>query len=142
MAIEVFHTELSLALLGFVQGFDNVGAGCPDSTILAIDIFNKDGQALSSVTQLGWAGLSRLSLTDHDASVAEEHLRAGNRLAIAEVFAKTEHASEPADRLRKILINEVREENVGGDGTVLEHWIILGPGPDHVLAANSAIAHF
>ena len=71
MAIEIFDSELALAVLGFVKLLHDLAARLPYSAILAIDILHEDSQALGSVSEFGRTRLSRLRLPHHDASAPE-----------------------------------------------------------------------
>ena len=61
---------------------------------------------------------------EHDPRVAKMHLRALNRIAIAIVLDESEYAGQPFDGRCNILINEVREDNIGRYGAIL-HNVIL-----------------
>src|SRR5579864_70889 len=124
MAVEVLDSKLPLTVLGFMECLYNLGPRFLYSAIKTVDIFNKDCQTLSSVTELGRTGMPGLRLPDHNPGTAKKQLGAGG-LAIAVVLGKSEHTCEPGNRRGKVLILDVRQNNVRRHGTVLQHSLIL-----------------
>ena len=114
VAVEIFDAVLPLPILRFMQPLNNLGAGGLGSAIVLVNIFHEDGHTLRSITKSRWARLSWFRLPDHDAGTTEKHLRAGDWFPIAEVFGETEYASKPRNRIRKVLVSNVGEQNVGG----------------------------
>jgi len=114
MAVEVFDAVLPLSVLRFMQLLNNLGASGLGSAIVLVNLFHEDGHTLRSITKLRWARLSRFRLPDHNAGTTEKHLCAGDWFPVVKVLGETEYASKPRNRLRKVLVSNMQEQNVGG----------------------------
>src|SRR5579872_7445309 len=111
MAIEILDSKLPLTVLRFMKFLHNLGSRFLYSAIKTVDIFNKDCQTLSSVAELCGTGMPAVRLPDHNPGMAKEQLGAGGP-AIAVVLGKSEHACKPGNRRGKVLILDVRQNDV------------------------------
>ena len=100
--------------------------------VVGFDVFDEDGEVLGSEASLCGAGASARAC-DHDVRVAKVHLGAAG-LAVAEVLGEAEDAGEPRDGGCNVLIDDVGEDRIGGDGTIRYHAGIL---PDKLIVSIS-----
>jgi hypothetical protein len=128
VAGEVLGSVLTLAILSYMQIFDNPSASGFRSLEMGIHVFKEHSQALSSESQLRGSGPTRTSSLKHDPRVTEKHLcsvdwAAG--LAIAVVFSEPERFAQPSDGFGHVRIDDVRQDSVGGYGAIRYHWNCL-----------------
>ncbi len=127
VAVEVLGCVLEFTIDGFVKILQDLGACRFCSLEMSINVINKHSQALSSIAELRRARSAWLRSPDHNPGIAEMHLRAADRcgVAIAVVFNEAEGFAQPSNRLGNILINDMRQNGVNRDGTILLHTLII-----------------
>jgi len=128
VAVEVLGCVLEFAIDGFVRILQDLGASGFCALEMRFKILNKHGQALRSRAQLSRGRGACARPVEHNPGIAEMHLRAADRLrgiAIAVVFNEAEGFAQPSNRLGNILINDMRQNGVNRDGTILLHTLII-----------------
>jgi len=119
MTIEVFDAVLALAVNGFMELFPDEGTLPYGVVVMSVDVGNDNGEHLS----VGADGSGGFAVGpragQHDDCVAEVDLDAADGVAIMEVFAEAEDSAEPVAGLRDVAVDEMRDEDVGGDGAVV-----------------------
>jgi len=116
---------LAFAVVGEVERLDDGGAFALGVGEMGVDIGDEDGEALGGGAELGGSGAAGAGAAEHDPGVAEVHLGAGGAAVIASVaivLEEAEGAGEPVDGLGDVFVDDVREEDVGGDGGVGDHF--------------------
>jgi hypothetical protein len=121
VAVEILDSVLSFAIYSFVEILNDLHARRPRFFEVRIHIVYEHGQRLRPNASLHGALSTLPRLGEHNPGVAEMHLRALGRIAVAIMLDESEGASEPIDRLGNVLIDEMRKNNVGGHGTILHN---------------------
>jgi len=86
---------------------------------MSVDSVEEDGEHLGAATGDGWTFPAIARAGDHDDGIAEAHLDAADRVAVAIEFREAEDASEPCAGIRDVAVDEMREQGSGGDGAVV-----------------------
>jgi len=126
--VEVLGCVLEFTIDGFVKILQDLGACRFCSLEMRINVINKHSQALSSIAELRRARSAWLRSMEHNPGITEMHLRAADRpggIAIAVVLDEPEGFAQPSNRLGNILINDMRQNGVNRDGTILLHTLII-----------------
>jgi len=121
VSLEVLDAVLKLAVPGFVKLLNDFGARCFRSAVVGVDIIHKYGEALRPVAGLCWGGAPGSCACQHDPRIPEVHLCALDRIAAAVVFDEAEHIGKPVNRFSDVAINDVWQQNISRNGTVLQH---------------------
>jgi len=119
---------LTLAIAGDVDLLDDCGAGRFGALEMRIDIRHENRQRLRGEAALRGCGIAWFQSVQHDMSVVQVDLRAGDGVAIAVMFAESESGAEPCDGRRHVLNRHVRQQNVGGNGSIAHRLSILRLG--------------
>ena len=130
---EVLDAVLALAVWGLVQLFDDPGASRSCPVIMRLHVLNKDGEALRPAADLRRSGAAWPSRSQHDPGIAQVHLRAVGGFAVAEAFDETKGSCELGNCGGDVLVHDVRHQDIGRDGTVVQHGQIV-ERPTHPLA--------
>src|SRR5579863_8612718 len=127
MAIEIFYSVLKLAVFGLVKLFDNFRTCGFRSLEMRFHVFDENGQTLSSVTQLAGTATAGPGLPKHDPSLAKVHLGAISGVPVSVVLDESERSVEPRNRAGNVAIDDMRQNNIRGHGTVVQHRLTLPP---------------
>lgn len=127
VAVEVEGGVLVFTVDGFVGFLNDPCAGCFGALEVGVHVINENSQALGCVAEFSRALKAGLRLIDHDDGAAGVELRAAEGVAVAIVLGESEGGGEPGDGGGEILIDDVREHGVDGDGAVLRHGKKVAP---------------
>jgi hypothetical protein len=97
VAIEILGTVLEFAIDSLVEILQDLGTRRFRPLEVRIDMVDKQSQALRSVAEFCRTRAALSRPYQHDPGVAEMHLRAASRIAIAVVLGKTEGFAEPGN---------------------------------------------
>src|SRR5664279_2427771 len=125
VSLEVLDAVLTLAVRGLVEFLNDPGARRFRSAVVGINVVHKYGEALGVVAGIYRAGAAGSCACQQDPCVAEVHLSAIDGIAAAVVLDKAARRGEPRDRTGNIPVNDMRQQNIGRYGTVLQHLQIV-----------------
>jgi hypothetical protein len=91
---------------------------------MRVDVIDEHRQRLRRHAALHRARRTRSRGPKHDPRIAQIHLRALRRIAVAIVFGESEHTGQPGGRGGNVPINNVREDDIGRYGAIL-HKVCL-----------------
>jgi len=156
MTVEVFDAVLALAVDGFVKLFPDGGALSERVPVVSVDVGNDDGEHLG-VGANGGGGFAVFTRAgEHDDGIAEVDLDAADRVAVVEVFGETEDPAKPIAALGDVAVDEMRDNDVGGDRAVVHadsmrrdlrvgqgkrvaKVIVWGPAGTSIVCANQVL---
>ena len=118
VAFEVLRYVLAFAVDGLVEFFKDVGAGGLGVGVVSANVLQKDGESLGMVAELGGTHGAGARTTEHDVGGASAHLNAADGVAVTVVLGEAEDVGEPVAGSDEIVIDEVGEDGVDGDGAV------------------------
>ena len=95
VAFEILRYVLALAVDGFMELFEDVGARAFGVDVVGLYVVEKDGEGLGAVAELGGAHGAFLRDFEHDAGGGETHLDAAEGVAVTVVLGEAEDAGEP-----------------------------------------------
>jgi hypothetical protein len=119
VAVEIFRRVLTLAVYRLMEFFHNLGPGRFRVGEVRIHIIDEDCQGLRSLAKLGRSRAARPRRIEHDPSPSEMHLSAIRRIAISVMLGEVEYLSEPCYSGPDVLICDVRQDGVYGNGSIL-----------------------
>ena len=118
MAVEIFEPVLTFAVASFVEILDDLCTAALRPFVVGVDIVNENGQTLRSATNLSRGAVPGFRTLEHDHRVAEMHLRAADWITVAVMLSETESPGQPCDRFHHVVINDMRQHDIGWDRAV------------------------
>src|SRR5277367_1721309 len=120
VAIRVLNCILQFAINGFVKVLYDLCSCGFGSGEVRVHVVDEDGQGLGSIPEVRRRGMAASAL-DHDACFPCVHLCAAEGLAVTIVLLEAEDSCQPLDRIGDVLVHDVRQNGVDGEGTVRYH---------------------
>ncbi len=125
VAVEIFDAILPLTIDGLVQFLYNSGACQLCSSVMCINVFDENGETLSSVPDLHRTRRALPGTGYHHISVAKIHLRSAYRFAVVIVLPEAKYSCEPVTSIRYALVDDVRKHGIRWNGTIFHGPIII-----------------
>src|SRR5579863_9160544 len=119
--LPIAKSILQFAIHRFVKLFDEADPGRLGAGKVLLHVLHKDCQGLGAKAQFGGSSILAVGLVHLDAGASEVDLRAGERIAVAIILHEAKRAREPLDRYVQVLVGHVRQDGIGGDGSVPKH---------------------
>ena len=121
VTVEVEDGVLVFTVDGFVRVLDDARTGCFGALEVSIYVIEKNRKALGCVAELRRTLKAWLGLIDHDDGAAGVELSSADRVSVAVVLGESEGGVKPGNGCGEVMIDDVREHRVDGNGAVLRH---------------------
>ena len=120
VTVKIGDAVLPFSIDGFVEVLPDDCAFAFCFLAMSSDVRNDNGEHLSAITKRRRALAATVTRAiQHDVGIAQIHLDAANRVAVAIVLRESEDACEPGTGLGQVAVHKMRKHGSGGHRAVI-----------------------